>query len=287
MWTASRARSSILASPPSSPAERARTTPELSPAAPGPPRAVGWLLPLAGLAAWELGARAGALPENWFPAPSRVLSTLLEICTGGSLARHVAATSLRVAAGFALGAAFGTGVGLATGRSRRLHGLLDPSLQALRGIPSLAWVPLFLLWLGIGEASKVALIALGAFFPVYLNLTSGLAALDARLLEVGRLFGYRGLRLVRAILIPATLPAYFAGLRSGLGLAWMFVVAAELMGASRGLGYLLVDGQTTSRPELILAAILIFAALGQLSDRCLVALSARTQRWRAPADPAA
>jgi sulfonate transport system permease protein len=142
-------------------------------------------------------------------------------------------------------------------------------------------VPLFLLWLGIQEASKVSLIALGAFFPVYLNLSAGLLAIDGRLLEVAELFGYRGWRLARRVLLPAVVPAYLTGLRSGLGLGWMFVVAAELMGASRGLGYLLVDGQTTSRPELVMAAILLFAALGKLTDLALEAAGARTQRWRA------
>lgn len=235
----------------------------------------GWCLPLAGLVAWELAAQARLLPEHWFPAPSRVLGALLQLGSGGALSRHLEATLARIAAGFVLGALAGTGLGIATGRSRTLRALVDPGLQALRSIPSLAWVPLFMLWLGIGEASKVALIALGVFFPVYLNTSLGLAALDARWLEVARLFGYRGWRLVRAILLPGMLPTYLAGLRSGLGLGWMFVVAAELMGASRGLGYLLVDGQTTSRPELVMAAIALFAVLGKLTDRAVEWLGRR------------
>jgi sulfonate transport system permease protein len=264
----------------SEPASVARRSPKLTER----PLAA-WLLPLAVVAGWELLARAGALPENWFPAPSRVALTLIRLGDGGALQRHVSATLLRVALGFTLGALAGTLAGVATGRSRPLRALLDPSLQALRSIPSLAWVPLFMLWLGIGESSKVALIALGAFFPVYLNLTTGLRAIDPRLLELAHLYGYRGWRLARAVLLPATLPAYLAGLRSGLGLGWMFVVAAELMGASRGLGYLLVDGQTTSRPELVMASIAMFSLLGKLSDRGLEWLGARRQRWRPPAQP--
>jgi sulfonate transport system permease protein len=245
--------------------------------------AASWLLPVGTLLLWELLARAGALRENWFPAPSRVVLTLVGLAEDGGLQRHVAATLLRVALGFTLGALAATLAGIATGRSRVLRVLADPSLQALRTIPSLAWVPLFMLWLGIGESSKVALIALGAFFPVYLNLTTGLRAIDPRLLELARLFGYRRWRLARAILLPATLPAYLSGLRGGLGLGWMFVVAAELMGASRGLGYLLVDGQTTGRPALVMASIAMFALLGKLSDRGLEQLGARWQRWRPPA----
>jgi sulfonate transport system permease protein len=245
----------------------------------------GWCLPLAGLACWELLARARLLPEHWFPAPSRVLDAMSRLALDGTLARHLQATLARIAAGFLLGALAGTALGIATGRSRALRALVDPGLQGLRSIPSLAWVPLFMLWLGIGESSKVALIALGVFFPVYLNTSLGLAALDARWLEVARLYGYRGWRLVRSILLPGTLPTYLAGLRSGLGLGWMFVVAAELMGASRGLGYLLVDGQTTSRPELVMAAIALFAVLGKLTDRGIEWLGRRYGAPTAPRTP--
>jgi len=126
----------------------------------------------------------------------------------------------------------------------------------------------------------LALIALGAFFPVYLNLLTGILSIDGKLVEVGLLHGYRGARLARYVLLPAILPAYIAGLRSGLGLAWMFVVAAELLGASRGLGYLMVDGQTTGRPELVIAAIALFAVLGKLSDHGLELWGARFQAYR-------
>jgi len=238
------------------------------------------LLPLAAITAWEVGSRTGLLPVHWFPPPSTVAGTLFGLATRGELSGHVLATLERVLYGFLLGAAAGTALGLLTGRSPLARALLDPTLQALRSIPSLAWIPLFLLWLGIAETSKVALIALGAFFPVYLNLMLGIAAIDRRLVEVGSLFGYTGFALARRILLPATLPAYVAGLRSGLGLAWMFVVAAELMGASRGLGYLMIDGQTTSRPELVLGAIVLFAVLGKASDFGLERLGARLERWR-------
>ncbi|HTV17858.1 MAG TPA: ABC transporter permease [Polyangiaceae bacterium] len=241
-------------------------------------RARGWLLPLLVLGVWELLSRAGVLPPHWFPAPTRLAQTIVELGARGELVRHVGATLLRIALGFSSGVALGTTLGVATGRSPRLRAWLDPSLQALRSIPSLAWVPLFLLWLGIGETSKIALIALGVFFPVYLNLTAGLDAIDRHLLQVAELYSYRRVRLARHVLLPAALPAYITGLRSGLGLGWMFVVAAELMGASRGLGYLLVDGQTTSRPELVMAAIACFALLGKLTDIPLAAWSRSRQQ---------
>ncbi len=243
----------------------------------------GSILPVAVLAVWEVAARLGLVPAHWLPAPTVVVATLLDLSSSGELGQHVLSTLARLLAGFALGAALGTVLGVSCGRSARLRSLLDPSIQALRSIPSLAWVPLFLLWLGIQETSKVALIAVGAFFPVYLNLLSGIVSVDKRLVEVGVMNGYSGWALSRFVLIPAALPAYLTGLRSGLGLAWMFVVAAELLGASRGLGYLMVDGQSTSRIELVLAAIFAFALLGKLSDRLLLALEAKLQPWRAAA----
>ncbi|RYZ10124.1 MAG: ABC transporter permease [Myxococcales bacterium] len=241
----------------------------------------GLIVPGVVVGLWELMARVGVLPPNWLPAPTAIGLTLLELSRSGELLEHVVSTLTRLVLGFALGAAFGTLLGVSCGRSEKLRELLDPSLQALRSIPSLAWVPLFLLWLGIQETSKVALIAVGAFFPVYLNLLSGILAIDRRLVEVGVMNGYGGWALSRHVLVPAALPAYLTGLRSGLGLSWMFVVAAELLGASRGLGYLMVDGQSTSRIELVLAAIFSFALLGKLSDRLLQALETKLQPWRA------
>ena len=160
------------------------------------------------------------------------------------------------------------------------HRLLDPTLQALRAIPSIAWVPLFILWLGIFEESKVTLIAVGVFFPVYLGVMGAILAVDRKIVEVGRIFRLSGPALVRRILLPAVLPAYVVSLRSGLGLGWMFVVAAEFMGASEGLGYLLIDGQQLGKPAQIVAAILTFAVLGKLTDTLLMLGSAPFLRWQ-------
>lgn len=248
------------------------------------PRRWGWLtgalLPGALLALWEALARAGVLPPNLLPAPTKVLATIAELARTGELWQHIGITLGRVALGFGLGAAWATVLGAATGYSRRVFHLLDPLLQGVRNIPSLAWVPLFILWMGIYETSKVVLIAVGVFFPVYLNLMNGVQGVDRKLVEVGRVYRLLGWQLVRRVFLPATLPAYFVGLRSGLGLGWMFVVAAEIMGANKGLGFLLVDGQMTGRPQTILASILLFAVLGQLTDAALAALSRRLLRWQ-------
>jgi sulfonate transport system permease protein len=141
-------------------------------------------------------------------------------------------------------------------------------------------VPLFILWFGIFEASKVALIAVGVFFPVYLGVYGAVVGVDRRIVEVGRVFRLSGFELIRLILLPAVLPDFILALRAGLGLGWMFVVAAEFMGASEGLGYLLVDGQQLGKPDQILAAILIFAVVGKATDSLLLIASAPFLRWR-------
>ncbi|HEV7636812.1 MAG TPA: ABC transporter permease subunit, partial [Bradyrhizobium sp.] len=152
--------------------------------------------------------------------------------------------------------------------------------QALRAIPSLAWVPLFILWLGIFETSKVALIAAGVFFPVYLGVMGAILTVDRKIVEVGRAFRLSGPAMIRRILLPAVLPAYVVALRVGLGLGWMFVVAAELMGASEGLGYLLLDGQQLGKPAQILAAIVIFAIIGKATDWLIEIAAAPFLRWQ-------
>jgi sulfonate transport system permease protein len=147
-------------------------------------------------------------------------------------------------------------------------------------VPSIAWVPLFILWFGLFEDSKVALIAVGVFFPVYLGVMGAILSVDRKIVEVGRVFRLSGPALTRRILLPAILPAYVLALRSGLGLGWMFVVAAEFMGASEGLGYLLVDGQQLGKPDQIVAAIITFAVLGKASDWLLALASAPFLRWQ-------
>jgi sulfonate transport system permease protein len=246
-----------------------------------PDRLIGWIIPVSALLVWELLARAGTLPLNWFPKPSMIGQTIYQLAIAGDLWRHVGITLARVAIGFLLGATAGTLVGALTGYFPVARRLLDPSVQALRSVPSIAWVPLFLLWLGVQETSKIALISLGAFFPVYLNLSVAMRHVDSKLLEVGKLYRLSSFQMVRRLLLPAALPEYIVGLRSGLGLAWMFVVAAELLGASSGIGYLMVDGQMTGRASIILASVILFAALGKTTDWMLNAVGRRLLGHRA------
>lgn len=262
---------------------------ELTQAAPlaqasGPVRGAGgrWrgaVLPLGLVVTLEAVVRLGWLPAYQMPPPSEVLRTLW-LLGEGELWRHLAASLARVASGFALGAGLALLIGAWVGLSRRAEAYLDPLFQALRAIPSLAWVPLLLLWLGIDETPKIVLIALGAFFPLYLAPVSGIRDVDRRLVEVGRLYRLSRPALIRRILLPAALPSLFTGLRGALSMSWMFLVAAELIAATAGLGYLLSDGRETSRPDVVIAAILVLAVLGKLSDELLLRLERRALAWR-------
>ena len=241
--------------------------------------ALGLLLPVGVALAWELIVWLGYSNGRLVPPPSKVFATIVELARSGELLKHVIATLTRVGVGFGLGVVAGTVLGAVSGYWALARRLLDPTVQALRAIPSIAWVPLFILWLGIFETSKVALIAVGVFFPVYLGVMGAILSVDRKIVEVGRTFRLSGFAMIRRILLPAVLPAYVVALRVGLGLGWMFVVAAEFMGASEGLGYLLIDGQQLGKPSEIVAAILAFAVLGKLTDWLLVLIAAPFLRW--------
>jgi sulfonate transport system permease protein len=242
--------------------------------------ALGLLLPVGLAMGWELAVWLGYSNGRLVPPPTKVFATIAELAGSGELSRHIMTTLSRVAAGFGLGVVAGTLLGAVSGYWGIARRLLDPTVQALRAIPSIAWVPLFILWLGIFETSKVALIAVGVFFPVYLGVMGAIRSVDRKIVEVGRIFRLSGPAMIRRILLPAVLPAYVVALRVGLGLGWMFVVAAEFMGASEGLGYLLVDGQQLGKPDQILASIIAFAIVGQAVDALLVIATRPLVRWQ-------
>ena len=242
--------------------------------------AKGLIVPALLLAGWTALSWAGVFAPNLVPAPEAVLAEISALWASGELTSHIGVTLTRVLFGFLAGTAAATLLGAVTGYSRTARELLDPTLQALKAVPSLAWVPLFILWFGIFEASKVTLIAVGVFFPIYLNLVEGIQGVDRKLVEVAKLNRFSRLDLVRRVLLPATLPAYVVGLRAGLALGWMFVIAAELMGASEGLGYLMIDGQMTGRPAVIVASLILFAIAGKLTDAVLAGATRPFLAWQ-------
>ena len=241
---------------------------------------IGLVLPVGAAILYEIAARLGLFEARLLPPPSRIAETLWKLAASGELTTHILATLYRVFWGFGIGSVVGVLLGALTGSSAAARRVLDPTLQALRAIPSLAWVPLFILWLGIFETSKIALIAVGCFFPVYLGVMGAIANVDRKIVEVGRAFRLSRVALARRILLPAITPDTVVALRSAVGLGFMFVVAAELMGASEGLGYLLLDGQQLGKPDQILASILCFAVLGKICDWLLVIATKPFLTWQ-------
>jgi sulfonate transport system permease protein len=241
--------------------------------------AIGALLPILILAVWQLLSTNGSFSPSQLPQPADVVGAAVDLAGRGTLWGHIAISVQRVFAGFAIGALLGISIGSAVGLSRVVSRLLQPTIGALRAVPSLAWVPLLLIWMGIYEEPKITLVAIGAFFPVFTTVAAGLAAVDRNLIEVGKTYGFTGIKLVTKILLPAAAPTIFSGLRLGLAQAWLFLVAAELIASSRGLGFLLLDSQNTARTDILFMAIIFLALLGKLSDVIIALIEKRTLRW--------
>ncbi|MBA3875755.1 MAG: nitrate ABC transporter permease [Anaerolinea sp.] len=229
----------------------------------------GAALPFAILAAWQLTTSLRLFTIAQLPSPWMVLGAGVELIQRGLLGQYVAISSQRVLVGFAVGASLGLALGATTGLARAWDVFFGSTLGAIRAVPSLAWVPLLILWLKIGEESKITLIAIGAFFPVYTTVSAALRHVDRQLVEAGRAFGLHGARLFTTVQLPAVLPSVISGLRLALAQSWLFLVAAELIASSTGLGFLLVDSQNNGRVDRILLAIILLAVLGKTTDALL------------------
>jgi sulfonate transport system permease protein len=229
----------------------------------------GLVVPLVLLVVWQVVAQAGVFRPDQLPPPGRVWDAGRDLAGSGALWDHISISTQRVLFGFAIGASLGVAVGAAVGLSRWADVLVGPTIGAVRAVPSLAWVPLLILWLRIGENSKITLIAIGAFFPAYTTVASALRHVDANLVEAGRAYGLRGFRLLTGVLLPATTPSVLAGLRLALAQSWLFLVAAELIASSEGLGFLLIDSQNNGRTDRLILAIILLAVMGKLTDAAL------------------
>ena len=228
--------------------------------------ATGFVVPFVVVGAWQWVTASGRVPAYQLPGPVAVWNAGVDLAQRGLLVQYVAISTQRVLLGFVIGAGLGLAVGALVGLSRLADALLAASVGALRAVPSLAWVPLLILWMKIGEDSKITLIAIGAFFPVYTTVASALRHVDPHLVEVGRAYGLSGTRLFGRVQLPAVLPSVISGLRLALAQAWLFLVAAELIASSMGLGFLLMDSGNNGRVDRILLAIVLLALLGKLTD---------------------
>nr|WP_226532903.1 ABC transporter permease [Microbacterium paraoxydans] len=240
----------------------------------------GVLLPAVILLVWQLTTTSGLVEPYRLPTPASVYQAGVELAESGQLWTHIAISVQRVLLGFAIGSVTGLAAAAIVGLSRWGDVLLSPTLAAVRAVPSLAWVPLLILWMQIGEESKVTLVAIGAFFPVYTTVASALRHVDPHLVEAGRSFSLRGWSLFRTVQLPAVVPSVVSGLRLALAQAWLFLVAAELIASSMGLGFLLTDSQSTGRIDRILLSIVLLALLGTVTSGILALLEKYLlRRW--------
>lgn len=240
----------------------------------------GLLIPLLVLAVWQYVTTSGLVPPYRLPPPASVVAAAGELVERGELWQHIAISVQRVLLGFLIGSAIALGFAAIVGLSRIGSILFAPILVGIRAVPSLAWVPLLILWFQVGEESKIILIAIGAFFPVYTTVSDALRHVDPHLVEAGRTFGLRGWSLFRTVQLPAVVPSVVSGLRLALAQAWLFLVAAELIAASMGLGWMLNDSQQTGRVDRILLAIVLLALLGTITNGILVLFErAVLKRW--------
>ncbi|MGO1921256.1 MAG: ABC transporter permease [Microbacterium sp.] len=240
----------------------------------------GLLLPVVILVAWQIATTSGFVPTYRLPTPASVFTAGVDLAERGQLWTHIAISVQRVLLGFAIGSLVGLAIAAIVGLSKLGDVLLSPTLAALRAVPSLAWVPLLILWMQIGEESKVTLIAIGAFFPVYTTVADALRHVDPQLVEAGRSFSLRGWSLFRTVQLPAVIPSVMSGLRLALAQSWLFLVAAELIASSMGLGFLLDDSQNNGRVDRILLAIVLLALLGTITNAILGFIERRLlKRW--------
>lgn len=239
----------------------------------------GLALPVVLLLLCEILVKNGVIEPYLLPAPSSLWQSFIAL-SEGELWQHIWTSTWRVFLGFFIGSGLALIFALLVGLNKQAEAFLEPTFSAIKSIPSLAWIPLLLLWLGIDESSKITLIAIGAFFPTYTNTVAAIQGVDRKLIEVAQVYRLKYLRQIREIILPAASPGILTGLRNSLSLAWMFMIAAELIAATQGIGYLLSDGRETSRPDIVIIAIILLALLGKITDSLMKYLEQYLLRWR-------
>ncbi|HLU73021.1 MAG TPA: ABC transporter permease [Nonomuraea sp.] len=231
------------------------------------------------LAVWQIGASRGLLGAAT-PPPTQVLEAGAELIRSGELPVHLLASLERVAKGLSLGLTAGLLLGLAAGLFKVAEDVIDAPLQALRMLPHLALVPVFIIWFGIGETAKVALITIGPIFPLYINVFHGIRGVDERIVESARSCGVRGLALVRKVMLPGALPQILVGLRQSLGVGWLSLVVAEMTATTAGIGFLVTDAKEFLRTDVVFVVLVVYALLGLTTDLAVRAIERKTLGWR-------
>lgn len=240
-------------------------------------RAIG---PLVLLALWEAASRTGILPDRILAAPSQIFVTLGELVASGEMGANVLVSLQRVSTGLAVSLSLGTALALVAGLSRQGEVAVDSTMQMARTLPFLGLVPLFILWFGIGEFTKIALIAFATTFPMYLTLYSGIRGIDAKLVEAARLFGLSYSQLIAHVILPGALPSFLIGLRYSLGVSWLSLVAVEQINATAGLGYLINNARDFMRTDVIVVCLIVYSLLGLATDLLVRGIEHVALAWR-------
>jgi NitT/TauT family transport system permease protein len=243
------------------------------------------IVPLLLILGWHLGVRLTG--TRLIPLPRDVGLMLIDFTVGGiyddafskTIHIHFWKSVQRVYGGFFAAAALGIPLGLLIGRIRLVRELLDPTLQLLRPVPVTAWLPLSMIFFGLGPNAAIFLVFLGAFYPIVLNTTFGVRSVDQKLFEAASMLGCDGSSLFRQVVLPAAMPSIFNGLRLGHGFAWILIVVGEMTGVPEGLGAVIMDGRNLSRTDLVIAGMIVIGLAGFLSDRVIVAINNRILAW--------
>lgn len=243
------------------------------------PAAVSFISVLALIAVWEGICRAGVVSALFLPAPTQILSSLAEMIAAGEIGESLVASLYRIIIGFALGGSLGLVVGLVTGTSALADRMVNPLVNALYPIPKIALLPLFILWLGIGELSKVTIIALGVFFPIAMNTYSGVKNVDPLLIKVAVSFNAGWVYTMRCVVLPYALPMIFAGLRIAAGTALLLLVAAEMIAAEKGIGALILHYGDLMITDRLMAGVIVLSLLGLIFSLTLEWLEKKLVPW--------
>ena len=238
------------------------------------------IIPLVLLIVWEWSVRSGFLPNTLIASPSQVVRDFFQLAVSGKLLVHSLVSLYRLVLGFTIGTLIGLALGVMVGTSKFAEKLVAPTIQFLAPIPPIAWIPLLIILLGIGEASKIGLIIIASFVVVYLNTVQGIRSTDQKLVDVAHVLRKSNKELIKKVLLPSATPHIFTGMRIALGLSWILLIAAEVIASSKGLGWLIWDSRNFSRPDDLFVGIITIGILGKLSDMALVAIEKELTKWR-------
>ena len=239
-----------------------------------------WVSPAVILVVWQLLSSVGAIPEQKMTSPLQILATARDLVADGTLGAATLVSVQRVGLGFAVGAAIGVTLAVVAGLSRIGEDAVDPPMQMLRTLPHFGLIPLFIVWMGLGETPKIALVAMGVVFPLYLNTFAGIRSIDRKFLEAATTLHLTRWQRIRHVVVPGAVPQALVGLRQSLGVAWLSLIVAETVSASSGLGYMINHAREFLQTDVIVVGLAVYSILGLVTDAIVRTLERKALSWR-------